>query len=148
VGRIGDKPAAWLIPYGKGEILYVNGLPRTAKITDWAPFMDQVIAWAEVKPLYRVTVPGQEYPFLPGYALERKDGARIFTVYNNSGEAVEGTAEYFHTLPPGKPYTFKLLHKTETGTELRSARQDGTTARLTFRIQSRDMMLVKAEAAN
>lgn len=146
-GRIGGKPAAWLIPYGKGEILYVNGLPRTVKISDWAPFMDQVIAWAGVRPLYRATVPGREYPLLPGYALERGDGARIFAVYNNSGEAVEGTAEYFHSLLPGRTYTFELLHKTEAGTELRSARQDGATARLAFRMQSQDMMIVKAQIA-
>ena len=107
--------------------------------------MDQVIAWAGVRPVYRATVPGREYPFLLGYALERGDGARIFTVYNNSGEAVEGTAEYFHSLLPGRAYTFELLHKTEAGTELRSARQDGTTARLVFRIQSQDMMIVKAK---
>ncbi len=145
VGRIDGKAAAWLIPHGEGEVLYVNGVPHTSKVTDWVSFMDQVIAWAGVKKRYRASVPGVEYPFLPGYALERGDGARVFTVYNNSENEVAGTAEYFHALSAGREYRFTLLHKTEEGTELVKAERDGETARLAFRLKSRDMMLVKAE---
>jgi len=146
VGRINGQPAAWLIPYGRGEVLYVNGLPQTEKITDWVDFMELVADWAGLKPHFKAQVSGIAHPFLLGYAMSDSSGDVIFTAYNNSdGDPLIATVRYWGILAPEKEYRFSVLHATEKDSQLRTVVRNGADATLELQIKKQDMMIIKAQ---
>jgi len=145
IGTVNGQPAAWLIPYGKGEIMLINGLPYMEKADGWTPFIDGVCRWSGVIPPIKVEMQTEfMLPNLLTYTMTNsRDGSYIIPVFNCSPKILNGKITYKGLLNQKLKYRVEVFHSTDKESRITSERRMGNDMVLEVCVAPLDMLLVK-----
>ncbi len=140
------KPMAWKIPFGRGEVLFFNGLPVIDAADQWTPWMSDLMKWADIQPFSQVRMKTKfPLPNVLTYALREPESGRVLVViYNYTSEPVDAEVS-FRELPVGANWKARVYHQSKPATELRKSTL--TPARSTFDVKIAPLDLLFIEVA-
>ena len=148
IGRdAAGRPIAWRIPFGRGEVLFFNGLPVLDAADQWTPWMDDLLKWAGVRPFSQVRMSTKfPLPNLLTYAMREPESGRILLVmYNYTSEPMEAQVRY-RGLPAAPDWNARIYHNSKAGTGIRSSRPGKELSEIDVRIEPLDLLLVELSA--